>query len=306
MSVSLTDHDVRALIDLAEYRLLTLRQIALLQQRSLAGLGRRWRALEREGLLVGRPRRHGHGRGRPELVFSLTAGGVAALQNREAIRRQLRADAVTGDGVRDIEHQLLVNWFRLHMVHLGRQRPRLQGRFLAPTSPSVVPAAGERSPLTATIPPKDGGRPVFFTPDGAFTICDRETGKVLLFFLEVDMGTETLASPARHRRDVRQKLANYQACFRNRAYKHYQDVFRHPLNGFRLLFLTTSESRLAALCELTRAMPPSDFVWLTDEQRMFKDGLSAAIWARGGRDQTALQSILGPALAASLPLERAS
>ena len=50
-------------------------------------------------------------------------------------------------------------------------------------------------------------------PDGVFTISHQE--KTLLFFLEVDMGTETLASTKQGTGDVRQKIINYQSLFYN-------------------------------------------------------------------------------------------
>ena len=79
----------------------------------------------------------------------------------------------------------------------------------------------------------------------------------------------------------------------NFKYKKYEQVWNCPLNGFRLLFLTISHSRLAALCGLVQEMPPSDFIWLTEQSRMFADGASAAIWARGGKLETPHESILG-------------
>jgi hypothetical protein len=40
-------------------------------------------------------------------------------------------------------------------------------------------------------------------------------------------------------------------------------------------------------------MAPSDFIWLTEQERLFTDGGFAKIWARGGNLQVAQQSILG-------------
>ena len=51
---------------------------------------------------------------------------------------------------------------------------------------------------------------------------------------------------------------------------------------FRLLFLTNTYGRLAALCKLTHEMFPTKFVWLTECSRLFPEGVSAKIWAVGG------------------------
>ncbi len=115
----------------------------------------------------------------------------------------------------------------------------------------------------------------------------------LLFFLEVDMGTETIASRRPGGGDVRQKIVVYQSCFRGGLYKRYEPILGARLRGFRVLVLAHTSSRLAALCRLVRETPPSDFVWLTDQERMFSQGIWAPIWARGGHIDSPPQSILG-------------
>jgi hypothetical protein len=50
-------------------------------------------------------------------------------------------------------------------------------------------------------------------------------------------------------------------------------------------------------------MQPSDFIWLVDQERMFSHGLSAKIWARGGRNEDPPQSILGHHLACEIPVK---
>jgi len=64
-----------------------------------------------------------------------------------------------------------------------------------------------------------------FIPDGVFSIRNHETGKSLLFFLEVDLGTETIASRERGPKDIRKKILNYQILFRHHHYRHYERVF---------------------------------------------------------------------------------
>mgnify|MGYP001118890280 CR=1 FL=1 len=134
---------------------------------------------------------------------------------------------------------------------------------------------------------------VQFTPDAVFATCDSVEPKTCLSFLEVDRGTETMASPKRAMTDIRQKIISYQFYFRSARYKRYEGIFDCSLRGFRLLFLTHSLGRLTALCQLVQGTPPSDFVWLTECSRLFPDGVSARIWARGGDLQGPAQSILG-------------
>jgi hypothetical protein len=93
--------------------------------------------------------------------------------------------------------------------------------------------------------------------------------------------------------DIRQKIVNYQWYFQSGGYKRYEAVFGASLRGFRLLFLTSTNGRLVALCKLTQEMEPSNFVWLTECGRLFADGASAEIWAKGGDLWVPQQSIFG-------------
>jgi hypothetical protein len=149
--------------------------------------------------------------------------------------------------------------------------------------------------------PGSGRKGIKFTPDAVFAIADSVGGKTCLFFLEVDFGTETIASPKRDMTDVRQKIVNYQWYFHSSSYKRYEEVFKANLRGFRLLFLTSTHGRLVALCKLTQEMKPSNFIWLTEYGRLFADGASAEIWAKGGDLQAPQQSILG-SLCSLVPL----
>ena len=303
MAFVLNKNDEELLANLAEYRVLTVNQLAALHGRPPQGLRRRLRTLEREQLVRTGASGFGHSRGRPENLISVAERGVAVLRDKSVLPREVPTERVVADATHGQDHQLLVNWLRVHLAQMVRTIPRLGMRFLSPTSP-FLPLSSDGSPAVSEHVSVDGARrePIRFTPDGVFSISERESQKTLLFFLEVDMGTETLASTARHPRDVRQKIVNYRAYFRSGGYKRYQTHWKCELNGFRLLFLTTSAGRLANLCRLVQEMPPSGFVWLTNERRMFEYGVSAEIWARGGRDRDHLQSILGPEMAQPAPL----
>jgi hypothetical protein len=126
--------------------------------------------------------------------------------------------------------------------------------------------------------------------------------KGLLFFLEVDMDTEPVASLDRNPKDVRQKILNYQSIFQDGHYKRFEKIFGLKFNGFRLLFLPNNPARSTSLSRLAQEMPTSDFIWLTNQEKMFSDGLSAEIWARGGKMDRPPQSIIGSDLAVSAPV----
>jgi hypothetical protein len=291
------------LIFLAEYRLLTVSQIAALCAVGKPAARNRVGKLTNAELAKERTPAVASGRGRPERWVSLTERGIDWLRADGTLGRSVPSHEVAADGIRCAEHLLAINWFRIHLVHLERSFPRLGVTFLSSTSPFLdrgpdgQPLVSDRAPATGA-----GGEPVPFTPDGVFTLRDQEGGTTLLFFLEVDMGTETLASARRGAKDIRTKVINYQQYFRAGCYKRYQDLWDCALNGFRLLFLANSPARLVALCRLVQETPPSDFVWLTDRDRMFAGGVAADIWARGGKLDAPLESIVGRTMSRVAPL----
>ena len=144
-----------------------------------------------------------------------------------------------------------------------------------------------------------------FIPDCVLAVQDREAGKTSLFFLEVDLGTESLVSLRHRGKDIQEKVTNYQAYFRGKEYKRYEQLWGTPLRGFRLLFLAGSAPRMVDLCRLTENTPPSDFIWLTDRESMLSRGMWAPIWVRGGHVGTPLQSILGSRAPSPSPLPSA-
>jgi hypothetical protein len=303
MGSSLNKNDRKLLISIAEYKTITVKQLSAISQRSFQIIRRRMRDLANEGFITTQMHGYGRSRGRPEDLVFLTEKATAVLEE-EGIQSGYAARGVTKtENPISIYHLLLVNWFRIHLLQMERAIPSLSIRFLTRTSPAPAENSGDNPSLPKSTPANNRLKKFDqLIPDGIFSITHREIeGKTLLFFLEVDMGTETIASMDRVSKDIRRKISNYQELFRSGSYKRYESVFESKLNGFRLLFLANSEARLISLCRLAREMPPSEFIWLTDQGRMFSHGLAAKTWARGGRNEDLPQSILGPGLACELP-----
>ena len=289
---------------LAEYRLLDLSQITALHFSSKQVATKRLNQLMAEGFVAAVQRSYGRSRGRPDRLFSLGPEGIELLQDKAILRHSVPCDQVTGENLLPVQaHQWLVNWFRIHLIQIEKVLPNLKIDFLAPTSPFLVENSHPVPRIQDEVPvPESEEKTVKFTPDGVFSINDRDQGKTILFFIEVDMGTETLASPKAESNDIRQKVINYQSCFRTDTYKRFERLWKCRLNGFRLLFLAHNYVRMCELGRLVQAMPPSDFIWLTDSDQMFEQGLAGAIWARGGRYENARESILNPRMCRPSPI----
>ena len=299
MGKKLTRRQLELVRHLDTYRVLSARQVAVLQGVGLQAACKRLRQLGTLGLVESRSRGYGRARGRPARIHSLSQKGMVHLKDLAPQDCQGTQDRHTPDELMAVDHRILLNWCLLHLAHLEKILPQLElhlvfrPRPLADSVQVVAPrrsGRGKRSSTDATF------------PDAAFAITSDEQGKTLLFFLEVDMATETMAGPTRTDGDFRSKVLRYQALFRTAGYKTYETTWNCPLRGFRLLVVANSQTRLASLCRLVRQMPPSDFVWLTDQVSLFAEGITAPIWARGGHLDSPPQSIVGPQFSRAAPL----
>ena len=294
MAFRLTSDDLDMLASIADHRILPIRHVRILHQRNLAALRRRLRIMADQGLIRVATQGYRPSAGRPESLVSLLNSGVDLLKKRRLLDADVPAEHVTADRLGCLEHHLLLNEFRVQMAHVNRIVPTLTVRFLSSMSPKLYQTSAGRSAIHERFRPKDdSGEWIEFTPDGVFAIRHAEAGKTVLLFLEVDMGTETVASPQPFCPDIRQKIVNYKAYFQLCGYKRYEQTWNCRLNGFRLLFLTHNTARLATLARLVREMRPSEFIWLTDQQSLMSQGVWAPIWAPAGLTDTALKSILG-------------
>ena len=294
MTFRLKEDDCRTLECMAEYRMLTVTQLAAILHKSKQIVRRRVNDLEKEGLVEVTGREFGRGRGRPENSLGLTEPGVDILKNRGLLNKDVPYGNVCAYCLFCADHQLLLNWFRIHLNQVEKILSRVNVKLFAHNSPFLPKNQNGRIMIADYSPvPGTGMQGVKFVPDAVFSISDLNAENTCLFFLEVDRGTETIASPKRDASDIRQKIINYQWYFQSRAYKRYEEVFECQLRGFRLLFLTSTRGRLVALCELIQQIRPSNFVWLTECSSLFSNGISAKIWAKGGNLQAQHQSILG-------------
>jgi len=297
MAGKIIKRDTALLSYIAEYKFLSVKQLSALSQRTIQIVRRRLRHLENRHLIIIRERGLGHGPGRRENIIVLTETGMEMLKENEVLSNHaIYVTDKTPDSI-FIEHDLLVNWFFIHLLQIGRDNPRFITQHLTISSHDLKEGNVDKPLLMERFSAGKSPDEIYtMIPDGVFTITNKESEKSLLFFLEVDMGTETLVSAKQSPGDVRQKIINYQSLFRSGHYKRYEKIFNAELNGFRLLFLTNTLSRSKSICDLAQEMPPSDFIWITDQIQMFSQGVSAEIWTRGGRHQKPPESILGPKL----------
>ena len=291
MATRITKETLKLLRDLADYRILSASQLTHLHFPGKRAARRRMQRLCGDKFVEILPGSTSEGGGRPENLYGLAKNGLGLLRAEGFLDERIVFEQAGGANLSNqAAHQLLLGWCRIHLVHLCLECARFELQILTCNSPlGLVPETG--IPLVRA-EVCSGGASAHFTPDAAFILTDTVRSKSLLFFLEVDMGTEPLSSESGD--DIREKVARYKRYFRSNGYKSYEKTWNiSPLTGFRLLFVAHSASRMEALCSLTKTLSPSDFVWVTSADRMFAEGISGDIWARAGRSDVAPESILG-------------
>jgi hypothetical protein len=127
--------------------------------------------------------------GRPEEIVFLSHQGVDSLSVKGIVpARNPRHEDIRSD---TIDHELLLNWFRIHMVQIERVIPDLSVISLSPWHCLTK----HKSLFTINLPAgQKRGQQNDFIPDGIFIVKNNANEKALLFFLEVDMSTESMAS----------------------------------------------------------------------------------------------------------------
>lgn len=285
---------------IAEHRLLTVTQIAALHYGSRQAARRRLRQLEGEGLVSSSERHFGPGQGRPEGVYTLSRKAASLLKENAPVLEYVAEESIAPRKVEHAEHQVLLNWIHIHFRKLTTVAPDLTGVFFSASSPyagtsNSCPRLSERVMMGEC-------KEEELIPDGMAILTSVQRRKSLLFFIEADRGSEALASKQACTTNLHGKIARYRNYLGSAKYKQHEKIAGAALHGFRLLFVAASNERFSDICELARAVSPSSFVWVTSQDRLFAAGLGGSIWARGGRDDRAAESILGPDLRCDFPV----
>lgn len=294
----ITKDDIIILSYIAEYRFLTVKQLSALSQRSDQVIRRRLRRFSKKNIVLTEERGFGINSGRRENIVTLTEEGMKILENRGILSKHAAYITDKTSGSIFIHHELMVSWFFIHLLQICRDNPRFQTQHLIKSSHGFKIGSAEKPLLSERFSVKKSPNEInTMIPDGVFTITDNESVKSLLFFLEVDRGRERLIGKAHNSITIQQKIFNYQLLLHEGYYKRYEEIFNTKLNGFRLLFITNTTARMKSICDLAQETPPSNFIWITDQEKMFSRGIAADIWTKGGKYNHPSESILGEKLA---------
>ena len=283
---------------IAEYRVLLTTQVALLSSTGLRAAQKNIMKLRDNGYLTLYFHDFTGIRGRPEGVCSLTDKGAELLKKEGLVDAEIPNHRMTGEEIVHVSHELLINWFRIHLLQIDNHIPELHTEFISATTP-FQPLNENGRPMIADRVSSDDADDGFI-PDGVFSIRNEQQNKRLLFFLEVDRSTESIVS-AQNPVTISQKIRSYRSYFQSKGYKRYRKMWREDLDGFRVLFLTNTPQRKESISGFLKTNPSLNFIWITDREQMFRYGVSASIWVKGG-PISPLESIIGSTLAQKSPL----
>ncbi len=195
MSFKLNKSDYKSLECIAEYRMLTVTQTAAIFHKSRQVVRRRLNNLEQAGLIEIAGREFGRGRGRPENSLGLTGRGADILRDKGLLNKEIPYEKVCADCFFAPDHQLLLNWFRIHLSEVEKVVSKVNVKFFAHNSPFLPKNPNNRILTTNySLVPGSGIQGVKFTPDAAFSIGDSVRNKTCLFFLEVDWTSQGVHS----------------------------------------------------------------------------------------------------------------
>jgi len=268
MPIRITKSDQSLLTALANCRVLTIKQFAVLGNQHPNAIRRRLKTLRDMGLITATTRKSNALKGRPEQIIHITDEGFALVADTNNDQRQPKPIGST-----IIEHQILQNWAYVQLQVLARQREDLTVDYRCPCSIALGPHAGR------------------LIPDAAFTMSHGK--KSLLFLLEVDRGTEPIGSTQHDRASIDGKCRDYVDSFHRETYRQLEPVFNATFKGFRVLFLCNTSQRMQDICRFLIQAGNLDFCWVADEHHLLEEGMAGSIWSRGGHLNRPPHSILG-------------
>ena len=138
--------DLTFLKQLAEYRVVTAQQIAAIYNITRRAARKKTDRLHSDKLISVMPMNFGQGKGRPENLITISEAGITALYQSTTIDQKITSDRILFRDYNRIQHELFINWFRIHLEYLQKQIPGISTDSSSPTTP-FLPLRKDGSPL---------------------------------------------------------------------------------------------------------------------------------------------------------------
>ena len=177
MTKNISKGDIQLLSWIAEYKFLTAKQLGSLSQRSCQVMRKKQRELASGDYVTIQMQTFGVGPGRPENIALLTAKGLKFLKDKNVLSNHDRyVTNKTKDSI-SVSHDFLVNWFFIHLIKIGREKPSLSTKHLTISSHRLKSGSSEKPLLMERISNGQSAENYKMIPDGVFIITNKESEK---------------------------------------------------------------------------------------------------------------------------------
>ena len=258
--LKLEPRDIEILKTLLDYRFLTSSQIQRIFFSSKSFADRRLRNLYDHGMLerIVRPVTQG----KAELLYAIGSEGARQLSVHLDIPRDKLGWSRKGNSVKPefIQHQLDLNSLRLAIEEVIEKS-------------SDYTLLTWESNLKINVKQRKN-----LIPDAYFALSTPRGNT--FFFLELDRATETATGK------FRKKIENYQIMRERGEFKK-----QFGRENFRVLIVTTSETRLKSLLGIFKNMRLKILFWLTTVDLILSETLLGNIWLRADKPELSAVSL---------------
>jgi Replication-relaxation len=238
----------------------------------------RLRMLSLHGLLRRVEQEQTLSEGRKPLVYFLDRGGAEYLAARNGCTVDELGWDRQGYDVRSLflDHLLVSNDFRVAMTLAARANKYSLAEW---RDERAMRQEHQHEPVEIVRKDKKGVKKryeVALIPDGYFVL-DTPT-YIYHHFLEIDLGTSTLQASDPGRRSWARKVAAYLEYYNSEAYQE-----RYHTDSLRILTITTSETRLEHLKQVTEHAGGKGRFWFTTIDKITATTiLTEPIWHKAG------------------------
>lgn len=261
--LELSPRDLEILRSLYTYRFLTSTQLAKMFFSSKSFADRRLRKLYDHGFLdrIQRPVTEG----KSELLYSLWTEGARVLSKKLNMSRQELGWSKSKNRVRGefLEHELEVTQFRLAIEEACKDN---EGYSLMEWR-NKEELKFKKGNISYGEKVRERGKNIILIPDAYFVL--RTPKGIAHFFLEIDRYTETASKV------FRRKMVGYKVYLE-------RGLFRDRFGGknFRVLTITTNNTRLKSLITVTRELGLGIMYWFTTSHGIAPETILGKIWVR--------------------------
>ena len=272
----ITERDILVVLDVYKFRYLATYQVENLHFPSKQTANRRLRVLIEDGYIKGY-----NAPWIADRIFHLTPKGAEMVASALGIPTEQLPFRRISDAAKDyyfLRHFLQLNDFRIALQFAQKRQASISLLGFIPEYFGDNSSKGGVGKYIKDVvcDIKNPKVEIQFTPDAVFAL--EKSGTPVLFFLEIDRGTEVVGNPEK---GVLKAINFYYNYFISKKYNRYAKDFKcGQFNGFRVLFVTTTETRLGNMRAAVKQANHKEtrFVWLTTADKIKPQTLFSEIW----------------------------